>query len=94
MDALNAEDQKWYDEEYAPRYRECWAERQPGQPILDFMDEQRVMLIDGMTSDKREIVIEENCDRAFALTFNKARLAELISELQAIHEEMLPIPLD
>jgi hypothetical protein len=85
---MTVEDQEWLDEDYAPRLKKFWSARTPGQPILEFLEESCIISALGMTSDKRGIVIEEACDRAFGLTFNKSQLAELIGALRALHGQM------
>lgn len=86
---MTAEDQKWIDDVYAPRLRKFWSERLPNQPILEFLEEPgQIIAVTGMTSDRRGIVIEEACDRAFGLTFSKSQLGELIGALQALHDQM------
>lgn len=40
-------------------------------------------------SDKTTIELSEECDCCFGTVFNKAALAILIAELQAIHDQMI-----
>lgn len=86
---MTPEDQTWIDTEYAPKMRKVWSDRNPNQPILDFLDEPcRIIRVIGLTSDRREIVIEEACDGYFGLTFNKAQFSELIEALQVLRDQM------
>ncbi|MEY2511978.1 MAG: hypothetical protein QOE26_2741 [Verrucomicrobiota bacterium] len=88
---MTEDDQKWLDEQEAPRNRAIWEERNPSQPILDFLEDQaQIIEVVGMTSDKREIVICEACDRYFTATFNKAQFKEFIAALEALHQQMQP----